>query len=125
VLLGGVTTAEILLYLTDIHPKFWTIFETLEASYDEVETSKHMAQFRARCYFVVEMARLASIDPKYNLMFEWAKLNEAQKEEKEEEVGRYKEELDGLVSTKLDLEGIYGSTNALPYGKQCPRFHMF
>jgi hypothetical protein len=106
VLLGGVTTAEIVLYLTDIHPKFWTILANWEASYDKVETSKHMTQFRARCYFVVETARLASIDPKYNLMFEWAKLNEAQKEEKEEkegEVGRsYKEEIDDLVSTKLD-----------------------
>jgi hypothetical protein len=63
-----------------------------------------MTQFRACCYFVVETARLASIDPKYNLMFEWGKLNEAQKEEKKEEVGGYKEEIDGFVSAKLDLE---------------------
>lgn len=58
-------------------------------------------------------------------MFQWAELNEAQKKEKKEDVDRYKEEINGLVSTKLDLDGIYGSTNALPYGKQCPRFHMF
>jgi hypothetical protein len=121
-LLSGVTTAKIILYIIDIHPKFWTIFANLQQGQD-VETHSPIARsllLRRRG----EATRFASGDQKYNLMFEFLALSEAKKEENQEEYVGFVAEIEGLIDGKLELDGIYGSRITLSYGKKCPRLHM-